>query len=98
MARTQSTRSSLRNVTIQLRAKESQRYIIDRAAHALGKNRSDFLLEAACREAEEILLDQRFFALSEENYNRFIQELDQDPSENPKLKNLMLQKSPWDKD
>ncbi len=98
MARTQSTRSSLRNVTIQLRAKESQRYIIDRAAHALGKNRSDFLLETACREAEEILLDQRFFALSEENYNRFIQELDQDPSENPKLKNLMLQKSPWDKD
>jgi uncharacterized protein (DUF1778 family) len=99
MARIQTTHSpSLRNVTIQLRARESQRYLIDKAAHALGKNRSGFLLEAAYREAEAVLIDQRFFALSEEEYNKFIQELDQPPSQNQKLKNLLLQKAPWDKD
>jgi len=94
--RTQSNHSYLRNVTIQLRARESQRALIDKAAHALGKNRSDFLLEAACREAETVLLDQRFFSLSEEDYNRFMQELDAPPSRNKKLQALLLQKAPWD--
>ena len=39
-----------RDVTINLRANRSQRAVIDRAAETLGKNRSDFMLEAACRE------------------------------------------------
>lgn len=98
MARPLSNHSSLRNITIQLRARESERSLIDKAAHALGKNRSDFLLEAACREAESILLDQRFFSLPTEEYNRFIQELDNPPFQNEKLKTLLLQKAPWDKD
>ncbi len=96
--RTQSNQSYLRNVTIQLRARESQRALIDKAAYALGKNRSDFLLEAACREAETVLLDQRLFSLSEEDYNRFVQELDVPPSKNEKLQALLLQKAPWNND
>ena len=37
-----------RDVTINLRANRNQRAVIDRAAKRLGKNRSDFMLEAAC--------------------------------------------------
>jgi len=37
--------------------------MIDHAAETLGKSRSDFMLELACREAEAVLLDRRFFQL-----------------------------------
>ena len=43
-----------RDVSINLRANQRQRALIDRAAEALGKNRSDFMLEAACREADAV--------------------------------------------
>ena len=66
----------LRDVTINLRAKRGQRALIDKAAAALGKNRSDFMLEAACREAESVLLDRRYFALDEAAFRRFMDELD----------------------
>jgi len=36
-----------------LRASQRQKALIDRAADALGRNRSDFMLEAACREAAQ---------------------------------------------
>ena len=49
-----------RDVAINLRANRRQRALIDRAAEALGKNRSDFMLEAACREANTVLVDRRF--------------------------------------
>jgi len=40
-----------RDVAINLRASQKQRALIDRAAQALGKTRSDFLLETGCRAA-----------------------------------------------
>lgn len=47
--------------TINLRANQGQRALIDQAREMLGKNRSDFMLEAACREADTVLLDRRLF-------------------------------------
>ncbi|MDP9147609.1 MAG: DUF1778 domain-containing protein, partial [Acidobacteriota bacterium] len=40
-----------------LRANETKPALIDRAAERLGKNRSEFMLDAACREAAAVLLD-----------------------------------------
>src|SRR2546426_494441 len=54
-----------RDVAINLRANRRQRALIDRAAEALGKNRSDFMLEAACREANTVLVDRRFLLIDE---------------------------------
>ena len=42
--------------TLNLRIKPEERGLIDRAAQLLGKNRTDFMLEAARRAAEEALL------------------------------------------
>jgi uncharacterized protein (DUF1778 family) len=50
----------MRDVTIKLRASPEQRDLIDRAAGLLGKNRSDFMLEAACDRARTVVLDQVF--------------------------------------
>jgi uncharacterized protein (DUF1778 family) len=84
-----------RDVTINLRANQRQRALIDRAAEALGKNRSDFMLEAACREADSVLLDRRLFLLDEKAYRRFAGALDRPPADNPKLRRLLASKAPW---
>jgi uncharacterized protein (DUF1778 family) len=85
--------SATRTAPINLRALDS---LIDRAAALLGKNRSDFMLEAACREAENVLLDQRLFMLNPANFDAFNQALDAPTKDNPALGKLMAQKSPWE--
>ncbi|MGH9574144.1 MAG: DUF1778 domain-containing protein [Candidatus Acidiferrales bacterium] len=85
-----------RSITINLRADRAKRVLIDRAAEKVGKNRSEFMLEAACREATEVLLDQRLFMLDEKAYKRFVERLDAAPSENKRLKRLLTSKAPWE--
>jgi uncharacterized protein (DUF1778 family) len=86
-----------RGVTINLRADERRRSLIDRAAQAVGKNRSEFMLDAACREATSVLLDQRFFLLDKKAFKRFTDALDRAPSENPRLRRLLAVKAPWER-
>ena len=52
------TTQANQSVVINIRAKARQRDWIDQAAERLGRSRSDFIIEAACREAEEVLLEQ----------------------------------------
>jgi uncharacterized protein (DUF1778 family) len=95
VARTTSNRS--RGETINLRASRKQKALIDRAANALGRSRSDFMLDTACREAETVLLDRRYFVLSEDEFKKFTAMLDRSPKENPRLRRLLQTKAPWDR-
>jgi len=81
---------------INIRALEGQRALIDKAASSLNKTRSDFMLEAACQAAENILLDQRLFLVDEDTFNAFQAQLDAPVADNAKLHYLLNQKSPWD--
>ena len=81
---------------INIRAKRAQRDLIDHAADLLGKSRSDFMLETACREAADVLLDQRVFLMNEEAFTKFQAMLDAPPSENPRLRKLMETPAPWE--
>lgn len=90
------SRTATRDVTINLRANRNQRAVIDRAAETLGKNRSDFMLEAACREAETVLLDRRYFQLDDAEFRKFTAALDKPPADNPRLRRLLAAKAPWD--
>src|SRR5258706_15011111 len=85
-----------RDESINLRASQRQKALIDRAADALGRNRSDFMLEIACREAEEVLLDLRYFTLSSEEFKRFTAMLDKPPASNARLRRLLKTKAPWE--
>src|SRR5579863_8700958 len=86
-----------RGETINLRASRKQKALIDRAAEVQGRSRSDFMLDAACREAESVLLDQRYFYLDDEAFQRFNQMLDAPPQSNPGLVRLLTTKAPWEK-
>ena len=48
-----------RRESLNLRIKPAERDLIDRAAKARGKNRTEFVLEAARAAAEEALIEQR---------------------------------------
>jgi uncharacterized protein (DUF1778 family) len=85
----------MRDTAINLRAQAEQRDLIDYAAQLLGKNRSDFMLEAACDKARSVVLDQVFFGLNEDKFRQFTQLLDAPPAPNPGLKRLMAVKAPW---
>jgi len=62
--------------TLNLRIKPEVRSLIDRAAKARGKNRTDFILDAARAAAEETLLDQALMTVSPEAYADFVARLD----------------------
>jgi uncharacterized protein (DUF1778 family) len=97
MAATVTKDAGTRGETINLRASQKQKALIDRAAEALGRSRSDFMLETACREAETVLLDRRYFSLSEDAFKRFTTMLDKPPESNPKLRRLFQTKAPWER-
>jgi len=85
----------MRDASINLRAHAEQRDLIDQAARLLGKNRSDFMLEAACEKARGVMLDQVFFTLSAQDFQRFTELLDAPPAANPGLERLLATKAPW---
>ena len=85
----------MRDASINLRALAEQRDLIDHAAQLLGKNRSDFMLEAACDKAQAVLLDQVFFSLDDDRFCAFNQLLDAPPVHNPGLARLMAVKASW---
>ena len=86
-----------RAAPINIRARTTQRNLIDKAAAMLNKNRSDFMLEAACREAENVLLDQRLFLVDDNAWRAFETLIDAPVKDNPSLRKLLHDKAPWEK-
>lgn len=95
-SRARSDEAQRRGVIINLRATARIRELIDRAAALLGQSRSEFMLESACRHAEDVLLDQRLFIVDEERYKAFLDLLDQAPKPTAELRKLLSKKAPWE--
>jgi uncharacterized protein (DUF1778 family) len=83
--------------TLNLRIKPELRGMIDRAAQLAGKNRTDFVLEAARRAAEDALLDRTVFSVSPKAYAEFLKRLDAPPQPNDRLRRTMQAHGPWDR-
>ena len=79
---------------ITIRAAETQYDLIDQAADQLGRSRERVVLEAACREAESVLLDKVFFLLDSPAYDKFLAIVDDPPPPNEYLRRLMAMKAP----
>jgi uncharacterized protein (DUF1778 family) len=83
--------------SLNLRIKPELRGLIDRAAQLAGKNRTDFVLDAARRAAEDALLDRTVFSVSPKAYAEFLKRLDAPPQPNDRLRRTMQTKAPWDR-
>jgi len=82
--------------TLNIRIKPEERSLIDRAAKARGKNRTEFVLEAARIAAEEAILDQAVISVTPEAYQAFLDQLDLPPKPNERLRKTMQAPAPWD--
>jgi uncharacterized protein (DUF1778 family) len=82
--------------TLNIRIKPEVRGLIDRAAELAGRNRTDFVLEAARRAAEETLLDRTLFVVSPKAYREFLARLDAPPKPNERLRKSMRTPAPWE--
>jgi uncharacterized protein (DUF1778 family) len=83
--------------SLNLRIKPELRGLIDRAAELSGKNRTDFVLDAARRAAEDALLDRTVFSVSPKAYAEFLKRLDAPPQPNDRLRHTMRAAAPWDR-
>ena len=94
---TSAARDEIRSPTISLRVPTQRRELIDRAAKATGKTRTDFILDSATRAAEEALLDRRVFHLDAAQYEAFERALDAPPRPSAALRKLLAQPAPWER-
>ena len=85
----------MRDAAINLRALPAQRALINHAAELLGKNRSDFMLEAACERAQSVLLDQVFFRPDAKTFAQFNALLDAPTKPNLGLERLLRVRAAW---
>ena len=89
-------RTATSRETLNIRIKPEVRGLIDRAAHLAGKNRTDFVIDAARRAAEEALLDRTMIVLSPAAYADFLARLDAPPSPNKRLRRALQTPAPWE--
>ncbi|RQQ44202.1 type II toxin-antitoxin system TacA family antitoxin [Burkholderia stagnalis] len=82
--------------TLNLRIRPHERGLIDRAAAALGKTRTDFILDAARSAAEQTLLDQVVLVSAPQAYEAFLARLDAPAQPNTALRRTMQTPAPWD--
>jgi uncharacterized protein (DUF1778 family) len=83
--------------TLNIRIKPELRGLIDRAAELSGKNRTDFVLDAARLAAETALLDRTIFTLNAKAYAQFVERLDAPPRPNDRLRSSLRTTAPWEK-
>ena len=87
---------TVRRESLNLRIKPEERGLIDRAAKSVGKTRTDFVLEAARRAAEDALLDRAVLTVSPQAYAAFLARLDAPPRANERLRRTMRTRPPWE--
>jgi len=74
--------------------RDEVRELIDRAARAQMKSRSEFMIDAARRAAEETLLDQSLVRVQPDSFAQFAEILDHPPG-GEGFERLMRVREPW---
>lgn len=83
-------------VPINMRVDFKKRDLIDVAAAMSGSDRTSFILDAACKKAEEVILDQRLFVLADDDFDAFEKALQNNPVRSNKcLQKLLNRPSRW---
>ena len=88
-------RTRPRRETLNIRIKPAERGLIDQAAELTGKTRTDFILEATKRAAEDALLERTLFAVGKQAHAEFLARLDAPAKPNARLKRSLKTPPPW---
>lgn len=88
-------KSTETRAALNMRIQPDLRNLIDQAAELTGKNRTDFVLDAARQAAHATLLDQVHVQLKPKAYAAFLQRLDAPPQLNKRLRKTMQSPPVW---
>lgn len=80
---------------IEVRATERQEALLRDAASATERTMTDFILESAVDQAERVLADRRWFVATPEQYDAFLEALDEPLVSTAKLDELWSRSSPF---
>lgn len=89
--------AATRTARLGLRTTPGQEAVLRRAAEVSRKSMTDFILDSACLAAEQTLLDQRLFLLTEQQSQNLLDLLDRPEQHNPGLQDLFARRAPWDR-
>lgn len=78
-----------------LRTTSQQEAVLRRAAEVANKSMTEFILDSACRAAEQTLLDQRLFVVSGKQSKELLALLDRPAADNAGLDDLLSRRRPW---
>jgi uncharacterized protein (DUF1778 family) len=81
---------------LHMRIRPEDRSLIDHAAKLTGKNRTDFVLDAARLAAQNTLLDRAVIPVNEKAYAAFIALLDMPPQPNQRLRKSLQTPALWE--
>ena len=82
---------------IRIRMSSETTALLNQAAALKGQKLSEFILDRARKEAENVILDQRAFFLDSETHEEFIRLLDAPANPSLKLRERMNRKPVWDR-
>lgn len=91
------TATARRTERLNIRSSERQANLLKRAAASADMTMSDFILNSAVKEAERLLADQRWFMVSNEQYDDFIEALDR-PVSQEAVRKLFTAPTPFGRD
>jgi uncharacterized protein (DUF1778 family) len=81
---------------INIRASRRQVKLIDQAAHSVGKSRSAFMLDAATRTANDVLLARSVFTMPADEWDAYNASIESSPAPTAALRNLLREPAPWE--
>jgi uncharacterized protein (DUF1778 family) len=96
MAQPAKTKVAATRGIVNVRMAAEDRNIIDRAAKLAGKTRTEFMIEAARRAAQEALLESSLVVVDGKTFERFRKIFDAPAKPNERLQQLMNLKAPWE--
>lgn len=82
---------------LNMRVLPETRSLIDLAAELTGKNRTDFVIDAARQAAQNVLLDRTVIPIDNRAHAAFVALLDAPPRPNERLCKSLQTPAPWDK-
>lgn len=84
---------SVRDSRLNIRTSAKQDALIRQAANALDKSVSEFVLDSATTNAEHVLADRRYFAVTDEAWQAFEAALERPEVFKPRLSELLNEDS-----
>jgi uncharacterized protein (DUF1778 family) len=81
---------------LNLRTSAETKQLLQRAAEVKGVSISEFILGPAKEQAQNTLLDQRFFFLSADEYDRFVADASDADKNKERIQNILAFRAPWE--